>query len=124
MRQPRISYEFNIKEIEAFIEDNLEDIYDKNKQIEDEKKRIEKHGGEVVTKHTDIIYKNQKVNWDIELMYIPFAPKEPLNAFASSGGSIFMSKKKPLLIVCLLADEYETEISLKANYAYKTNPTG
>ena len=53
------------------------------------------------------------VNWDIELMYVPFAPKEPVSTFASRGGTIFMSKKKPLLIVCNLANERETEIALK-----------
>jgi len=46
-----------------------------------------------------------KVNWDVELMYLPFAPKEPIESFARKGGTIFMSKKKPLMIVCNLANE-------------------
>ena len=33
-----------------------------------------------------------------------------------------MSKKKPLLIVCNLANEMETEIALKAQYTYKDAP--
>ena len=47
-------------------------------------------------------------------MYVPFAPKEPVASFARSGGTIFMSKKKPLMIVCNLANEKESEEALKA----------
>jgi len=45
---------------------------------------------------------------------MPFAPKNPFSSFADDGGSIFMSKKKPLLIVCNLANEKETEFALSA----------
>jgi hypothetical protein len=55
-----------------------------------------------------------KINWDVELMYLPFAPKEPIASFARKGGTIFMSKKKPLMIVCNLANEKESETALKA----------
>jgi hypothetical protein len=54
------------------------------------------------------------VDWDVELMYLPFAPKEPIASFAKDGGTIFMSKKKPLMIVCNLANEKESEAALKA----------
>ena len=47
-------------------------------------------------------------------MYLPFAPKEPIASFAKDGGTIFMSKKKPLMIVCNLANEKESEAALKA----------
>ena len=47
-------------------------------------------------------------------MYLPFAPKSPIASFAQKGGTIFMSKKKPLMIVCNLADEDESEAALKA----------
>ena len=57
-------------------------------------------------------------------MYVPFSPKEPISAFAQKGGTIFMSKKKPLLIVCKLANEAETEAALKAQYQYKNDPKG
>ena len=35
-----------------------------------------------------------------------------------------MSKKKPLLIVCHLANEAETEAALKAQYQYRNDPKG
>ena len=50
-------------------------------------------------------------------MYLPFAPKEPIASFAEKGGKIFMSKKKPLMIVCNLANEKESEAALKAQNA-------
>ena len=55
------------------------------------------------------------MTWQQELLYIPFMPKNPLQSFADKGGSIFMSKKKPLLIVCNLANEQETEAALQYN---------
>jgi len=54
-------------------------------------------------------------------MYLPFAPKEPIASFAERGGTIFMSKKKPLMIVCNLANEKESETALKAQNANKMN---
>ena len=46
-------------------------------------------------------------------MYLPFTPKEPISHFAEKGGTIFMSKKKPLLILCKIANEQESEAALK-----------
>lgn len=46
-------------------------------------------------------------------MNIPFAPKYPLSSFARTGCKIFLSKKKPLLIIANLASHDETERSLK-----------
>ena len=43
---------------------------------------------------------------------MPFAPKNPFSSFADKGGAIFMSKKRPLLIVVNLANETETEKAL------------
>ena len=40
---------------------------------------------------------------------MPFAPKNPFSTFTDKGGKIFMSKKRPLLIVVHLANEQETE---------------
>ena len=54
------------------------------------------------------------IDWKTELLYIPFAPKEPIANFDSSGGRIFVSAKNPLLIVTDLANEQETEGALKA----------
>ena len=48
-------------------------------------------------------------------MNIPFAPKYPLASFARTGGKIFLSKKKPLLIIANLASHEETERALKIN---------
>ena len=85
LRSAKKSYEFNQQKIMDFIEQHIENIYDAIKEK---------------VKYPDITFEGMKVDWQIELMYIPFTPKEPLSAFASKGGSIFMSKKKPLLIVC------------------------
>ena len=54
-------------------------------------------------------YNHWKVEWQSELLYLPFAPKNPLSAFSDDGGAIFMSAKKPLLISYVLANEKETE---------------
>ena len=53
------------------------------------------------------------MDWKVELMNIPFAPKYPLSSFARNGCKIFLSKKKPLLIIANLASHEETERSLK-----------
>ena len=55
-----------------------------------------------------------EVNYKIELLYTPFAPKNPLSNFAKKGGTIFLSKKKPLLIVAELADQQSSEEALRA----------
>ena len=47
---------------------------------------------------------------------MPFAPKEPIASFADEGGTIFTSKKTPLMIVCNLATEKESEAALQAQY--------
>ena len=108
MKRQRRCYEFSMVKIEKFIDDHVDSIY----EAITEGKKV-----------ADIYYERMKVDWKIELMYIPFAPKEPLSHFADKGGSIFMSKKKPLLIVSHLANEYETEVAVRAQYAYKQAPT-
>lgn len=65
-----------------------------------------------IKQYEDIYYKNWRVEWKQELLYMPFAPKNPFSEFADKGGAIFMSKKRPLLIVCHLANEKETERAL------------
>jgi hypothetical protein len=50
-----------------------------------------------------IYYKGFPLEWKVELMNIPFAPKYPLSSFARKGCKIFLSKKKPLLIIANLA---------------------
>ena len=95
------TYEFDVAEIDKFIEESVEDIYF----------RIT---NEPPMPQLDIFYHGLfRVNWEVELMYQPFTPKEPISSFASKGGSIFMSKKKPLLIVCNLANEMQSELALK-----------
>ena len=59
-------------------------------------------------------YNHWKVEWQQELLYLPFQPKNPLASFSDKGGAIFMSAKKPLLIAYNLADEDETEAALSA----------
>ena len=61
----------------------------------------------------EIYYKNLKVDWKSELIYIPFSPKTPLESF-NEKGKIFMSKQVPLLICINLATEKETEAALRA----------
>ena len=53
------------------------------------------------------------VEWSTELMNIPFAPKYPLSSFAREGCKIFLSKKKPLLIIANLASHEEIEKAIK-----------
>ena len=57
----------------------------------------------------DVYFQYVDVQFGTELMYTPFAPKNPLANFASKGGTIFLSKKKPLLIVADLADAKQME---------------
>lgn len=90
---------FDINEIERFVKYSVEDIYQRMQEEEAQE---------------EIKHQQMKVNWDVELMYLPFAPKEPIASFAGKGGTIFMSKKKPLMIVCNLANEKESEMALKA----------
>ena len=59
-------------------------------------------------------YNHWKVEWQSELLYLPFSPKNPLSSFSDDGGAIFMSAKKPLLICYILANEKETEAALSA----------
>jgi hypothetical protein len=51
------------------------------------------------------------------LMKIPFAPKYPLSSFARSGCRIFLSKKKPLLLIVNLATQKEVEKTLREHEA-------
>jgi hypothetical protein len=60
-----------------------------------------------------IYYNGFPLEWKVELMNIPFAPKYPLSSFARKGCKIFLSKKKPLLIIANLASHEEIERSLK-----------
>jgi hypothetical protein len=92
-------YVFDINEIEKAVKYYVEDIFQRLEEKEDQE---------------EIKHQQMKVNWDVELMYLPFAPKEPIESFARKGGTIFMSKKKPLMIVCNLANEKQSEIALKA----------
>jgi hypothetical protein len=46
-----------------------------------------------------------------ELLMTPFAPKYPLAHFSDDGNNIFLSKKKPLLICAVLANQEETELT-------------
>ena len=64
----------------------------------------------------EIKYQQCKVDWQLELLYLPYAPKEPIASFAEKGGTIFTSKKTPLMIVCNLATEKESEAALQAQY--------
>jgi hypothetical protein len=57
-------------------------------------------------------------------MYLPFTPKEPISHFAEKGGTIFMSKKKPLLILCKIANEQESEAALKHQRAHRRGGLG
>ena len=90
-------YGFNIKDIKEFVKYESQKIYDCIK----EGKPFE-----------EIKYQQCKVDWELELLYLPFAPKEPVAEFADKGGKIFTSKKTPLMIVCNLATEKESEAAL------------
>ena len=91
-------YKFDIDEINKFIDENVEDIY-----------RQRKEGSRQPLYFRD----NFLINWQTELMYLPFTPKEPISHFAEKGGTIFTSTKKPLLILCKIANEQESEAALK-----------
>ena len=58
-------------------------------------------------------YNGLAVFWQRELLVIPFRPKNPVSCFRRKGMSIFLSKKKPLLIVPVLASQQESEEALK-----------
>ena len=94
------TYSFDIDEINKFIDEHVEAIYQHMKTERTPYKRL---------------YFREKfpVNWQTELMYLPFTPKEPISHFAKEGGTIFMSKKKPLLILCKIANERESEAALE-----------
>jgi hypothetical protein len=77
---------FNIDKITAFIDENLEAA------VENENFAIQ-------------MYQNKPVFWNQELLVIPFAPKYPLSHFSREGCNIFLSKKKPLLICAVLANQ-------------------
>jgi hypothetical protein len=62
-----------------------------------------------------LLFQHIEVYVGKELLYTPFAPKNPLKNFASKGGTIFLSKKKPLLIVADLADQRSAEEAPRAN---------
>ena len=59
-------------------------------------------------------YNGIKIDWQVELLYIPFMPKNPVSSFADKGCAIASSKQRPLFMKVHLANERETEASLKA----------
>ena len=89
-------YTFNIDKINQFIDQHLDAI------IENENTNL-------------LMYQNKPVYWNQELLVIPFAPKYPLSHFSREGCNIFLSKKKPLLICAVLANQQETEDALRAD---------
>jgi len=86
-----LKYTFKLDQIEDFIEENLENLL-QDELTED--KRVK-----------SLKYMLRPVLWQKELLIIPFAPKYPLSSFSSTGCNIFLSKKKPLLISAVLADQ-------------------
>ena len=92
-------YEFNKKKIEETVKYESQQILDCLKEDKP---------------FPEIKYQQCKIDWELELIYLPFAPKEPIAEFASKGGKIFTSKKTPLMIVCNLATEKESEAALQA----------
>lgn len=91
MEDKNFKYSFKLDQIEAFIEENLENLL-QDELTEDKKIKSLK-------------YMLRPVLWQKELLIIPFAPKYPLSSFSSTGCNIFLSKKKPLLISAVLADQ-------------------
>jgi hypothetical protein len=91
MEDKNLKYSFKLDQIEAFIEENLENLL-QDELTEDKKIKSLK-------------YMLRPVLWQKELLIIPFAPKYPLSSFSSTGCNIFLSKKKPLLISAVLADQ-------------------
>lgn len=91
MEDKNLKYSFRLDQIEAFIEENLENLL-QDELTEDKKIKSLK-------------YMLRPVLWQKELLIIPFAPKYPLSSFSSTGCNIFLSKKKPLLISAVLADQ-------------------
>jgi hypothetical protein len=91
MEDKNLKYTFKLDQIEAFIEENLENLL-QDELTEDKKIKSLK-------------YMLRPVLWQKELLIIPFAPKYPLSSFSSTGCNIFLSKKKPLLISAVLADQ-------------------
>lgn len=91
MEDKNLKYSFKLDQIEAFIEENLEKLL-QDELTEDKKIKSLK-------------YMLRPLLWQKELLIIPFAPKYPLSSFSSTGCNIFLSKKKPLLISAVLADQ-------------------
>jgi hypothetical protein len=77
-----VVYTFNITDIQTFIEQQT-------------------HSSNDAT-FRNLTYQGIPVQIDRELLYTPFAPKNPLEKFVDA--DIYLSKKKPLLIVAELAD--------------------
>lgn len=92
-------YNFNIKVINDFIEKELA-------RLDNDKEST-----------NCCVFQNVEVHYQVELLYTPFAPKNPLKNFATEGGTIFLSKKKPLLIVADLADQQSAEDALKGAHS-------
>jgi hypothetical protein len=63
------------------------------------------------TMNSNLQYNCKSVYWMQELLMTPFAPKYPLSHFSDKGNNIFLSKKKPLLICAVLANQQETELT-------------
>ena len=83
------TYGFDIGQIHEFVEQQLQSLM---------------HGDRASDTTNTLFFQNIEVFVGSELLYTPFAPKNPLKNFAAKGGTIFLSKKKPLLIVADLAD--------------------
>ena len=121
-------YCFDIEKIKKFVKYQGQLIYDQyaaqlkeyNDKIKEYKEKNKENKDKLPEElkcfqfewFEEIKYQQCKVDWELELLYLPFAPKEPVAEFADEGGKIFTSKKTPLMIVCNLATEKESEAAL------------
>lgn len=101
-----IIYHFDIDAIDRKIEEYVNAFFPPSQEEPQMLKRS-------FTKESVITFLGFPVEWKQELMNIPFAPKYPLSSFARKGCRIFLSKKKPLLIIANLASHEEIERSIK-----------
>jgi len=101
-----MSYHFDIAMINETIESHVKEWFPDDAEQ-----------ASLKTRESTISYLGYPVDWKVELMTIPFAPKHPLSSFARSGCKIFLSKKKPLLIIANLASHEEVERALKEHEA-------
>ena len=71
---------------------------------------------------TQLTFCRRPVYWTRELLVTPFAPKYPLSHFERQGMNIFLSKKKPLLICAVIANQTKCEEALKISENVKFYP--